>query len=78
MNKWPNKLDSCSKQEVQMANKCNNKWSTFLAINKMQIKTTLKFHFTLVRIAIIKSTTTDSGNNTGGKEPLYTVGGSVN
>jgi hypothetical protein len=30
-----------------------------LAIEEMQIKTTLRFHLTLVRIAIIKNTTTD-------------------
>jgi hypothetical protein len=33
------------------------KCSTFLVIKDMQIKTTLRFHFTTVRIAIIK------GNN---------------
>jgi hypothetical protein len=31
--------------------------SPFLAMKEMQIKTTLRFHFTPVRIAIIKNTT---------------------
>jgi hypothetical protein len=37
----------------------------------MQIKTTLGFHFTPDRLAIIKKTNS-------GKEPSYTVGGNVN
>jgi hypothetical protein len=35
----------------------------------MQIKTTLRFHLTPVRIAIIKSTTTSVGEDAGEKEP---------
>jgi hypothetical protein len=39
-----------------MAKKHMKKWSPTLAIKEMQIKTTLRFHFT-VRIPIIKNTT---------------------
>jgi hypothetical protein len=42
----------------------------------MQIKTTLRFHLTSVRIAT--PTTTNVGEDVGKKEPSYTVGGSVN
>jgi hypothetical protein len=35
------------------------KCSPSLAIKEMQMKTTLRFHFTPVRIAIIKNTTTN-------------------
>jgi hypothetical protein len=42
-----------------MSKKHRKKCSPFLAIKEMQIKTTLRFHFTLVRIAIIKNTTTN-------------------
>jgi hypothetical protein len=40
-----------------MAKKHMKKCSPYLAINEMRIKTTLKLHFTPVRIAIIKNTT---------------------
>jgi hypothetical protein len=47
------------------------KCSSFLAIKEMKIKTTLRFHFTPIRIAIIKSTTTtDVGKDVGKKGTL--------
>jgi hypothetical protein len=39
-----------------MAKKYMKKWSPSLAIKEMQIKTTLRFYLTPVRIAIIKNT----------------------
>jgi hypothetical protein len=42
----------------QMAKKHMKKCSPSLTTKEMQIKTTLKFHFTLIRVAIIKNTTT--------------------
>jgi hypothetical protein len=60
-----------------MGNKYIKKCSTFLIINKMQIKITLRFHLTLIRLAIIKQTT-NAGENVREKEPLYTVGENVN
>jgi hypothetical protein len=45
----------------------------------MQIKTTLRFHLTPVRIAIIGNTTNNRfGEDAGKKEPSYTVDGNVN
>jgi hypothetical protein len=38
------------KKEVQMTNKYMKKYSNFLAIKEMKIKTKLKFHLTPVRI----------------------------
>jgi hypothetical protein len=49
------------------------KYSIFLAIKEMQIKTLIRFYFTPVRMAIIKETNCNIGKDMGKKEPLYTV-----
>jgi hypothetical protein len=44
----------------------------------MQIKTTLRFHLTPLRIATIKNTnTTNFAKDVGEKEPSYTAGGNA-
>jgi hypothetical protein len=58
IKKWATELNrSFSKEEIQMAKKPTKKCSSSLAMKEMQIKTTLRFHLTPVRIAIIKNTT---------------------
>ena len=60
-----------------MANKHMTRCSTLLIIKEMQIKTTVRYHFIPVKMAIIKKST----NATKGvekREPSKTVGGNAN
>jgi hypothetical protein len=50
-----------------------------LAIKEMQIKTTLRFHLTPVKIATIKNTMNNKcWQGCGKKDPSNTAGGNVN
>jgi hypothetical protein len=62
-----------SKEEVQMASKYMKNCSTSLAIKEMQIKTTLRFHLTPVRMAIFKGDTKTNAGKDAVKQETYTL-----
>ena len=56
--KWAKDLEqNFSKEDIQRAQRHMKGWSASLAIRETLIKTTVRHHFTPVRMAIIKKST---------------------
>ena len=77
--KWEDALNTHFSKAIQIANGHVKCCSRSLIIRDMQIKTTMSYHLTSVRMAILKVSTDNQRCKAAEKrEPSNTVGGNVN
>ena len=67
------------KEHTQVVKRCMKRYWTLLIIREMQIKTTMRYHLTSVRMVIMKKTTNNKfGKDVKKRELSYSAGGNVN
>lgn len=70
-------IDIFSKKDMQMADKPMKRYSPSLVTSDMHIKTTMRYHFTTTRMAIIKRRKIDISEDVGKLEFSYFAGRNV-